>query len=117
MAFHDYRLIGKSSFVGLDNFGDLLFDSFWWMAVWNSLRYSFLVLSLTFLPPIILAILLQEIPRFSIFFRTIFYLPAVITGLVITLLWKQFYEPSERGQSGHGNAGHRHGLVSHLGEE
>ncbi|MEX2606727.1 MAG: extracellular solute-binding protein [Kiritimatiellia bacterium] len=97
MAFHDYRLIGESTFVGLDNFGDLLFDGFWWMAVWNSLRYSFLVLSLTFLPPIILAILLQEIPRFSIVFRTIFYLPAVITGLVITLLWKQFYEPSENG--------------------
>jgi ABC-type sugar transport system permease subunit len=27
----------------------------------------------------------------------IFYLPAVITGIVTALLWKQFYEPSERG--------------------
>jgi multiple sugar transport system permease protein len=97
MSFYDYRILGQSLWVGVDNFGDLLFDNYWWTAVWNSLRYSFLVLSLTFLPPIILAILLQEIPRGTLLFRTLYYLPAVITGLVTILLWKQFYEPSERG--------------------
>ena len=97
MAFHDYRLIGESMWVGVDNFGDLLYDSYWWTSVWNSARYSFLVMTLTFLPPIFLAILLQEVPRATLLFRTIFYLPAVITGLVTILLWKQFYEPSERG--------------------
>jgi len=97
MALYDYRLIGQSTFVGVDNFGDLLFDSAWWSAIFNSLRYSFLIMSLTFLPPIILAILLQEVPRATLIYRTIYYLPAVITGLVTILLWKQFYEPSENG--------------------
>ncbi len=97
MAFHDYRLLGESTWVGVDNFGDLLYDSYFWTSVWNSLRYSFLVMALTFLPPIILAILLQEIPRATLFYRTIYYLPAVITGLVTILLWKQFYEPTEKG--------------------
>jgi multiple sugar transport system permease protein len=97
MAFFDYRLIGNSTFVGLDNFGDLLFDSFWWRAVWNSWRYSLLVVGLTFLPPIILAIALQEVPRGKLAYRMIFYLPAVISGLVTVLLWKQFYQPTERG--------------------
>jgi multiple sugar transport system permease protein len=81
----------------VDNFGDLLFNQYWWTAVLNSMRYSFLVLALTFLPPIVLAIMLQEIPRGTLIFRTIFYLPAVIAGLVTILLWKQFYEPSENG--------------------
>lgn len=97
MAFFDYRLIGSSTWVGVDNFGDLLFDSYWWNAVWNSVRYSLLVIFLTFLPPIVLAILLQEVPRGRLLFRLIYYLPAVVTGLVTILLWKQFYEPSERG--------------------
>jgi len=97
MAFQDYRLLGDSRWVGLDNFGDVLFDSDWWRSAWNSLRYSFLVLALTFLPPIALAILLQEVPRGKILFRTVYYLPAVITGIVTILLWKQFYEPTERG--------------------
>ncbi|MEI6424826.1 MAG: extracellular solute-binding protein, partial [Lentisphaerota bacterium] len=48
MAFYNYKIIGKSVFIGLDNFGDILFDSFWWNAVWNSIRYCFTMLSLTF---------------------------------------------------------------------
>src|ERR1051325_1486044 len=82
MAFQDYRLLGQSIWVGVDNFGALLFDSYWWTSVWNALRYSFLTLALTFLPPIILAILLQEAPRGKLLFRTIYYLPAVISGIV-----------------------------------
>ncbi|MDT8389880.1 MAG: extracellular solute-binding protein [Lentisphaeria bacterium] len=97
MAFQDYRVMGGSAWVGIDNFGDLLWDAEWWQAVWNSLRYSVLVVGLTFLPPVILAVLLQEIPRGKILFRTLFYLPAVITGLVVIYLWKSFYESTEYG--------------------
>lgn len=97
MAFFDYKLLGNSVWVGVDNFGDLIFDSFWWKSVWNAFRYSFLVISLTFLPPIFLAIFLQEVPRVKLLFRTIYYLPAVISGLVTVILWKQFYDPSEYG--------------------
>ncbi len=97
MAFQDYRLLGNSTFVWLNNFGDILYDNAWWISIWHALRYSFLIMSLTFLPPIILAILLQEVPRGKILFRTLYYLPAVITGLVTILLWRQFYEPSEKG--------------------
>jgi len=97
MAFQDFHILGGSKWVGVDNFGHTLWDSDWWQSVWNSLRYSSLVIGLTFLPPVILAILLQEVPRGKVLFRTIFYLPAIITGLVIILLWKSFYEPSERG--------------------
>ncbi|HCD32520.1 MAG TPA: hypothetical protein DER01_08925 [Phycisphaerales bacterium] len=97
MAFMDYNIMGNSKFTGLDNFGNVLFDVEWWQAVYNSLRYCFLIISLTFLPPVILAILLQEVPKGKLLFRTIFYLPAVITGLVTLLLWKMFYAPSESG--------------------
>ena len=97
MAFQSYKILGDSIWVGVDNFGDLLVDASWWQSVWNAFRYSLLVISLTFLPPVILAILLQEVPHGKILFRVIYYLPAVITGLVTMLLWKQFYEPSEFG--------------------
>lgn len=97
MAFQDYRLLGESTWVGLDNFGDVLFDNAWWQALFNSFRYSFLVLLLTFIPPILLAILLQEVPCGRLFFRLIYYLPAVVAGIVAMLLWKEFFDPSEHG--------------------
>jgi len=97
IAFLDYRIMGASRVVWLDNFGDVLWDMEWWSTVWNSVRYTFLVLALTFIPPVILAILLQEVPRGKVFFRTIYYMPAVVTGLVVILLWKSFYDPTELG--------------------
>jgi multiple sugar transport system permease protein len=97
MAFENYKLLGASTWVGLDHFGDLIVSSSWWQVVFNSLRYSILVIALTFIPPIGLAILLQEIPRGKMLFRMVFYLPAVVTGMVVTLLWKQFYDPSDTG--------------------
>ncbi|NQT85428.1 extracellular solute-binding protein, partial [bacterium] len=97
MAFMDYRILGGSTWVWLDNFGDVLASQDWWAAIFASLRYSLLVIGMTFLPPVILAILLQEVPRGKILFRTIFYLPAVITGLVVILLWRTFYDPNEVG--------------------
>ncbi|MDA0991859.1 MAG: extracellular solute-binding protein, partial [Verrucomicrobia bacterium] len=97
MAFQDYRIMGGHAWVGIDNFGDVLWDKEWWSSVWNSARYSILVMSLTFLPPVILAVLLDEIPVGKILFRTLFYLPAVITGLVVIYLWKSFYENTEFG--------------------
>ena len=97
MAFQDYEIMGNSSWVGVDNFANLLWDKEWWEAIWNSMRYSFMIICMTFLPPVILAVVLQEIPKGKLLFRTIFYLPAVISGLVVVFLWKSFYEPNQYG--------------------
>ena len=97
MAFSDFQILGEWEWVGVDNFGDLMFDAAWWTSVWNAIRYSFLSIAMTFVPPIALAIFLQEVPKGRLFFRSVYYLPAAITSLVTVLMWKQFYEPSENG--------------------
>jgi len=97
MAFQDYRLLDPSPWTGLENMGSVLFDRAWWVSLFAALRYSGWVMALTFLPPLLLAILLQETPWGRLFFRTVYYLPAVMNGLVMILLWKQFYEESEYG--------------------
>jgi len=97
MAFQDYRITLPSVWVGIDNFANTLWDEEFWQALRASLWYAFLAISLGFVAPIILAVLLHEVPRGKIVFRTLYYLPAVISGLVVMLMWKNFYEPSERG--------------------
>ena len=97
IAFMDYRIMGGSTVVYLDNFGNVLFDSVFWNTLGNSLYYASLTLALGFFSPIILAIFLHEVPKGKVFFRVIFYLPAVVSGLVVIFLWKSFYDPSESG--------------------
>jgi len=97
MAFYDYRLVAPSTWVGIDNFIQAFSNPFFYQVVIQTLYYVALSLGLGFVAPIVLAILLAEVPRGKMFFRTIYYLPAVMTGLVIMFLWKWFYEPTSAG--------------------
>ena len=97
MAFQDYRIAGESKFVGLDNFISMSLDPSFWASLWRSVIFVFLNMSLAFTAPIIIAILLSEIPRGKILYRTLFFLPQVTSGLVIALLWKLMYEPTPQG--------------------
>ena len=97
IAFQDYKIVHETTFVGLGNFAQVLFDEEFWLCLWRSTYYMLLMIGLGFWPPIFLAILLQEVPRGKILFRVLFYLPAVTSGLIIAFLWKQFYDPSEHG--------------------
>lgn len=97
MAFQDYKISGTTKFVGLDNFITLAIDPSFWMSMLRTVYFVFLNLILTFLAPIFLAVLLTDVPRFKIFFRTLFFLPQMSSGLVIALLWKLMYEPTPKG--------------------
>lgn len=97
MAFKDYHIVGASPFIGLSNFAEVLFDATWWASVGRTLYYMFLSLALGFLPPIILAIMLQEVSHGKIAYRVIYYLPAVISGIIVIYLWKLLYNPSDAG--------------------
>ena len=75
----------------------MLTSSSFWQSVGVTFRFVALSLGLGFLAPVLLAVLLSELPRFKYFFRTVYFLPAVTSGFVITLLWKQFFDPSPLG--------------------
>ena len=97
MAFQDYNVMGDSEFVGLDNFASVLFDKIFWVSLLRTGEYVAWSLLLVFLPPIVLAIILSEIPAGKVLFRVLYYLPALVSGLVVMLMWKMFFDPSDAG--------------------
>lgn len=94
IAFQNYSVLGDSEFVGARNFADVLYSGEFWFSLRMSLYYAFLFFIFGFWVPIGLALLLSEVPRGGIFFRTVYYLPAVLSGVVVIFLWKSFYGPS-----------------------
>ena len=97
MAFQDYKIAGDSPFVGLDNFIILARDASFWKSLLRTFYFVGLNMLLAFTAPILLAVLLTDVPRCKIFFRTLFFLPQMSSGLVIALLWKLMYEPTPQG--------------------
>ncbi len=97
LAFQDYRLSGEVKWVGLANFVEGVWSPRFWYTLWNSFKFIGMTVALGFFAPIALAVLLHEIPRGKYLFRTLFFLPAVTSGLVIMLLWVTLYEPTPDG--------------------
>ncbi len=91
MAFQDYNVRGYSEMVGMENFARVLFDAEFWYAMWVTLKYSILFVLFGFWTPIALAFMLSELPRGSVFFRVVYYLPAMLTGVVGMFLWRGFF--------------------------
>lgn len=91
MAFEDYQVGGDSKFVGLDNFIMVCLDPNFYHYLWTTGKFVVWSLLLSFFTPILLAIFLSEVPRLKVFFRTLFFLPQMTSGLVVTLMWKEMF--------------------------
>lgn len=91
MAFLDYQIILKSTFVGLDNFANVLFDATFWNSLGATLHFAAWTLTVGFALPILLAYALHLIPRHKVLFRTLYYLPAIISGTAVFFLWRELF--------------------------
>jgi multiple sugar transport system permease protein len=97
IAFQDYKIMKGARWVGVDNFINVATEQVFWRSLWNSFVYVGLTILIGFVIPIFLALALNEIPRFKVFFRTVFFLPAMTAPIVVAFLWRQFYDKSENG--------------------
>ncbi len=97
MAFQDYKIVGESTWAGIDNFIRVATDAGFWKAWARTLEYVAITLAAGFVAPVLLAIMLCEIPRGRIFFRFMYFLPHLTSALVVTLLWKLMFDPTENG--------------------
>ncbi len=97
LAFQDYHILGGETPIGLDNFIAVFHQHSFWMGLRNSCLYTLYNLTLGFFLPILIALGLSEVPRGKVFFRSLYYLPAVTSGLIITYLWKWFEDGTPHG--------------------
>ncbi|WP_438433793.1 ABC transporter permease [Gorillibacterium sp. sgz500922] len=88
IAFKRYTVIDtldSAPWVGWENFKIILEDRYFWDAVVNTLGISFLKLAIGFVIPIILAIMIYEVPagRFKKAVQTLSYLPHFLSWIVL----------------------------------
>jgi multiple sugar transport system permease protein len=97
MSFQETNLVIPSTFVGLQNFRDVMADPLLWTAVKNTLYFALLALLFGYPVPLLAAVLMSEVRRFKGLYSALAYLPVVIPPVVAVLLWKFFYDASPNG--------------------
>ena len=97
MSLYKTRNVELVRFVGLDNFFSVIGKDDFLQALANSFSYTFWSLLIGFLMPIALAILIGETRRGKGFFRTAAYLPNMLPGLAVVILWSCFFSGEKSG--------------------
>lgn len=87
MSLHNWPLLGKHSFVGLENYQNLLSDDTFWSSLGFTTKYTLLVTPMIFVVAYALALLVNRAARWVGIFRTIYFLPVVIGLGTSSLLW------------------------------
>jgi len=89
-----WDLLTPWKFVGLQNYRTLLFND---ESVRTALRvttlYSVVAVPLHILLGLFVAILLNQKIKFQSVIRTIYYLPSVVSGVAVALLWRWIFSP------------------------
>ena len=95
LSLHKANFLTKSIFVGLDNYRHLLFvNKLYGIALRNTSVYAFVSVPLSVVLAMMLAMLLNQQVKGLAFWRTIFYLPAVVQGVAVSLLWIWLFHPN-----------------------
>jgi putative chitobiose transport system permease protein len=91
LSFMKYNMVSPPKYIGIANFTRLIEDPIFWKTFKNTIIYVLGVVPPLIFIPILLAILVNNKMRGISFFRAVFYLPVVISIVVIGIAWKWLY--------------------------
>ena len=97
MSFQHTNLVSAPTWVGWDNFVQVVNDPLFWTAVGNTAWFAFLALILGYPIPLVAAVLMSEVKRAKGLYSALAYLPVVVPPVVAVLLWKFFYDARPTG--------------------
>jgi multiple sugar transport system permease protein len=101
-SFTRYNAVTPPVWVGLDNYVELLArDPLTWHSLWVTTVFAFLSVPLNLFLGLGVAILLNQEVRGLAAWRTLYYLPSVISGVAVALLWQWMFNT-------------RFGVINHL---
>lgn len=89
LAFFDYKPGIRLKFIGLDNFTQLIANSYFWTGFGNMFLFLFTDLLKCLIPPLIIAelIIAMRSSKLQYLTRVLLYLPGVIPGVAALLIW------------------------------
>lgn len=93
LSLSEYEIITPPEWVGLDNYRDMIDDRTFWVSIRVTLKYMALSVPLYLVCGLLLSLLLNLKIRGINLFRTILFLPSVLSGVAVAVLWVALLNP------------------------
>ncbi len=94
ISFFDIDIVHlPGDFCGFDNYIRAFTDSKFYSSLWHNIKFMIYGLVMGFWPPILAALLIDEVRKGKTIMRVLYFIPAVAPGLAMTIIWKYFWNP------------------------
>ena len=85
--------LGEAEFVGLGNFGHMVsYDASFMKSVWVTTYYALLAVPFGQVLALLVAVLMNQKVRGIAFYRTVFFVPSVVSGVALATLWVMMFD-------------------------
>ncbi len=91
LVFHKWDIISPMQWTGMNNFLKLAQDKLFFQAIFNTGIFLLLHIPLQWIVALFLAVQLNKKIRFRSTWRAIFFLPVIVSGVVVSILWDKLY--------------------------
>lgn len=91
MSFYDWPVLGKKTFVFLENYIQLFQDEQFWHSLFFTLKYAVFVTPCLFVLAFALALLINGAFAGVNFFRSLYFAPVVISMTCCSMVWLWIY--------------------------
>jgi ABC-type sugar transport system permease subunit len=91
LGFYDWDGIvpmKMATFVGFDNFREIIQDKYWWQSMLNAGWITLIALTFQNILAFLLAMACDREIRMKNFYRVIFFIPPVLSEIVVGMVWR-----------------------------
>ncbi|MBP1971547.1 putative chitobiose transport system permease protein [Virgibacillus natechei] len=92
LSLTEFNMIEDATFIGLENYENLLQDDLFWQTLMNTFIYLIGVVPALVIIPIFLAVLVNQNIKGISFFRSAFFIPVVTSLVVAGIAWDWVYK-------------------------
>ncbi|MEK4108953.1 multiple sugar transport system permease protein [Paenibacillus sp. DS2363] len=97
MSFQKYNIM-NSTWVGLDNYERLVKDETFWKSIKNTVIFTVGTVPVNILITFVLSYFIYQMKtKWQTFFKATMYLPAVASGVTISIVWLAIFDPTDSG--------------------
>jgi multiple sugar transport system permease protein len=93
ISLFDTDFLTKANYIGVGNYQRMFNDPLFWKSLRNTAYYTFAMVPLSVTFALIIALLLNQKVKFLGVYRTLYYIPSIVSGVAIALLWSYLLNP------------------------
>lgn len=93
LSFFEWDALTSPLWIGLRNYIDLVHDPLFWQSLKVTSLYSLGSVPLRVFLALLIAILMNQAVKGISLFRTVYYVPSVVSGVALAMLWRWILNP------------------------